>query len=149
MVDIKIMYAEPHHLQLMMGQFRQIDKDTAMRLGLEVEDILPKLYNASIWSKIALADDKLAAIWGCCEGLDGMGLPWLYLTEVAEKFPYRVASFYRKELQEMLHSFKVLVDISDSKEPKALRMLKIAGFTFGETIPMGKNNELFIRAEKR
>ena len=149
-ITIKILPAIREHITELSKNYREIEIKTVKKMGMDHETGILNAFDRSLFVKTAFIDNKIVAMWGCIGTYLGeIGYPWLIMSSEAEKYPFRIASFYKKELKEMLQLFSVLVDMVDIEHTQAIRLLKIMGFTFKEAQPFGKNGELFIRAEKR
>lgn len=128
----------------------EIDFYTLQSLGITPYNALYSSYQRSLYAKSAFIDGKLVAMWGLAGTYLGpAGYPWLALAPSVEKYPFKVVFRYRQELKEMLQLFPVLIEDVDVRNVKSVRLLKLMGFIMSEPKPIGKNGELFMRAEKR
>lgn len=148
MANIEIVPTTPEHIVELLHNLQGLPEDDAYRFGVETEDKILKIFKRSIFVDSALVDGKIVGLWGVLGDYMGQyGRPWSLLSPEAEKYPFRLTSFYRKAINKMLHLFPVLVDMVDVRHTRTLRMLKIMGFTFSE--PEKFMNGLFIRATRR
>lgn len=149
-LTIEIVPALPTHIRIMAKQMKQSDIEISKRFGRNPYKALRQVYRQSLYSKAAFVNGKLVAVWGLLGTYLGEeGRPWSLMSDEITNYPYKVLSFYRKEMQEMLQLFPMLVDMVEIDNTKVLRTLKIMGFTFSEPQPYGKSGDLYIRAEKR
>lgn len=145
---LEIIPTTPEHIIEVMLELEKLDKETAYRFGMDSYEVLMKVYRSSLFVKTAVMDGKVTAIWGVIGVYLGLeGRPWSIMSPDSEIYKFKFAKIYRKELLEMQKIFPVLIDLVDPQHTKVLRMLKLMGFSFGETIIM--NERSFIVAERR
>lgn len=148
MVNIEIIPATENHIIELLSDLKGLSEEDLYRFGVDSEEKILKVFKRSIFVDASLVDGKIVGVWGVLGDYMGhTGRPWSLLSPDAEKYPFRLTSFYRKALNKMLHLFPVLVDMVDVRHTRTLRMLKLMGFTFGE--PEIFMNGLFIKAIRR
>lgn len=130
--DIQILDTAPEHLRLMASTMSADTAETALKLGMSVNQALWKSFKMSIYCKTAFINGKIAAIWGVGGSpFSDIAFPWLVMSDEAGEKPFKVAFIYRQELKKMQELFPTLVDYVNEKNEKAIRMLELMGFKIG------------------
>lgn len=145
--NIEIIPTERRHLWELAENLRENDEKEIMGFGFSNRRVLWQSYRQSIFSRTALIDGKVAAIWGVGGVLMGdTGRPWLLTSPESLKVsPLRFARIYRREVQKMLKLFPNLENFVDSTYNQAVRLLEIVGFKLDEPQPIGKTGAMFRR----
>lgn len=146
---IEILDATPVHVRMLSQKLKTEEISSADALGMTPHAGLWQAYRKSLKKKTAFIDGEIAAMWGVAGVYLGtVGKPWLVLSPAVDEYPFRMIFCYRKELTDMLKLFPKLEEWVDVRNEKSVRLLEIMGFEFDKPIPMGRNGELFMRAEK-
>lgn len=147
---IKIIPSEISHVYYLTKTMREADANTAVHFGVEPGDALLSSYQQSLYSRTALINGRVAAMWGLAGiYLGDTGNPWLLTGKMADcTTPFRFLSIYGEELYRMLDIFPVLEHWADASHVKSLRLLKLFGFILNKPEPLGSNGALFVRAVK-
>lgn len=144
---ITVCITTPSHIRSLGENLRDSDIERARKLGIPAHRALWRSYRESLICKTIFINDHVAAIWGCVGSpLGQTGKPWMIMSPATDKYPMRVAFRYRKELRDMLTYFSKLEDWVDVSNHKALKLLHILGFKFGEIAPAGKDGTMFVKA---
>jgi hypothetical protein len=132
----------------MLGEnLRQEDIEMGQKLGIPQHRALWQAYQSSVLCKTIFINGEIAAIWGCHGSiLSKVGKPWLIMTPAVGDYPLRVAFRYRRELKDMLKCFSILEDWVDATNQKAIRLMRLLGFSLDKPVPIGKNGVMFIKA---
>jgi len=143
-MTIQILPTTLGHIRELRKTLRQKDRQEAISLGLNPERGLYVAYRASAYRSTAIIDGQVAAVWGVAGPLLGFtGQPYLITGEAISLIsPIKFAKIYINEVQKMKKLFPVLENYVDASYEGAVRMLKIAGFTF---TPIKLNNHDFFK----
>lgn len=145
-MTISIVEAKPDHILELRENLRPEDEKEITCLGLCVKKVLWRTFKASIFSKTALIEGKVAAIWGVGgNALGNVGKPWLLTSPISKTVPIAFAFIYRNQVRDMLKIFPVLENWVHNDYTESVRLLKIIGFQLDEPEPIGKNGALFRR----
>lgn len=147
---IKIIPTIPAHLRELAENLRKEDEDEILSFGFTPAQALWRSYKASLFTKTAFVDGKLAAVWGVCGKFMGaIGQPWLLTTDaVYEVSPLKFARVYQQEVKEMLKMFPKLENYVIASYSSATRLLEIIGFKLGEPELIGTSKEMFRKFTK-
>lgn len=126
---------------------READQDEIKAAGYIPHRILWQSYRLSVYTRTALVDGVVAAIWGVCGNIfERVGTPWLLTAPACELVsPLVFARIYKGEAEQMLEIFPHLVNIVDARYTRAIRLLKMTGFHLDDPQPYGKEGALFRR----
>jgi hypothetical protein len=109
-------------------------------LGLEPRAALRTSFRHAIFSRVALVDDEVAAIWGLGGSmLSDEGVPWLMTTPKAASVPVSFLKVGRDQLSDMLAQRSVLRNVVAAHYAQACRFLEILGFILEPAVPLGPN----------
>lgn len=149
-MNISIVTATLAHVQELGHNMNAEDVAELKALGMKPHRALWRSWKASMVRKALIVDGEVAAIWGVVGGLLGVsGVAWLLTgPKVREMSPIRVARLYRNEVRELLENYEVIENLVDSRYIGAIRLLKIAGFSFDDPMLVGKFKSSFIRVHK-
>lgn len=100
--------------------------------------------------KTLIVDGEVAAIWGVVSDVLGStGWVWLLTgPKVSQMSAVAVSRIYRNEVRELLESYDVIENLVDCRYSAVIRLLKIAGFSFDDPMPIGKFKSSFMRFYK-
>lgn len=148
---VSIVDTLPHHLRELAANIRHEDEREILAFGLSPNKALWRSYKASIYTKTALIDGKVAGVWGVAGTFMGdVGEPWFITTHEIKKIsPLRIARDYMREVQKMLEMFDKFENFVDARYDSAIRLLDIAGFTLYDASPLEENGYLFRKFEMR
>lgn len=147
---VEIVSTEPKHIRELGNNLRVKDHELSKRYGMKADRALWRAYKNSLYTRTAVINGKVSAIWGVLGvHLGETGRPWLSMSRSLASNPTRIAFCYRREVNAMLKFFPSLVDYVDIRDEKTLRMLKILGFTCGEVVDIGKKGNSFVQVEKK
>lgn len=146
-MNIEITPATEAHARELIRRLRAADRAEIMSGGLRPGRAVLASLRSSVWSRAALVDGEVAAIWGVGGSLlGGLGRPWLLTGTACERVsPLRFARIYRGQVVSMLTTFARLENFVDTEYTGAVRMLRLAGFSIDDPEPIGKNGALFRR----
>lgn len=141
----------PHIYQL-APKLRAEDLAEIEGTGNTAKRSLWRGYRNSILCKTAFIDDEVAAMWGLCVGgaagvtlLSDIGRPWLLTSAAVEQLPFAVVREARRAVRGMLISKPILENYVLSSYTRAVRMLRIIGFTVDEPVPLPPKGVLYSR----
>lgn len=147
MANIEIIPAMPQHVLELRSTLREADICEVMRFGLPLRKAMYRSFKNSIFSRVALVDGKIAALWGLSGILLGeTGHPWLLTGTQSEAVsPLTFARIYKREVEEMITHFPVLTNWVDAGYNKSVRLLEMIGFTLDDPMPIHglKSDALF------
>jgi hypothetical protein len=150
MPDCRIVPAEPEHCALLAANMRHDDAEECRAIGLSRIRVLNRAFRGSIMCRTAFVDGDIAAMWGLGGNLlSNVGHPWLLTTPAAERSPFLYVRVARQQLADMLALRPVLYDYVAAKYTRAIRLLKLLGFTVGDPVPIGRHQALFCKFEIR
>ncbi len=126
------------------------DEAEMKALGMNPHRALWRSWKMSAVRKALIVDGEVAAIWGVVGGILGAsGAVWLLTgPKVRQMSPIAVARIYKNEVREMLETYQVIENLVDCRYIGAIRLLKIAGFSFDDPVPIGRFQSSFIRFYK-
>ena len=145
---VSIVEIQRNHLFELRNNLRDKDRNELIAFG-GVNKSVYRSFKKSIYSKAALVNDKVAAVWGVGDDiLSNVGYVWLLTANVCElagKITF--VKTYRKELKKMLNLYDELVVYVDMRYKEAIKLLKLSGFSIGES--MNINGVLFSKCTVR
>lgn len=149
MPEIEVIPSTPEHVRLLGNAMREPDAQEITCLGLSPHKVLWRSYKTAVMRRTALVDGVVAAMWGVAgEVLGRNGAPYLVTGPACDSVsPVRFARIYRAEVAEMLNLFPRLENYVHCKHFAAVRMLGVAGFSFGPPVEIQGFRELFRKFE--
>lgn len=149
-MNIEIVTATLDHVHDLGHNMNSEDIEELKAIGLKPHRALWRSWKMSMVRKALIVDGDVAAIWGVVGGILGAsGAIWLLTgPKVRQLSPIMVARLYRNEVRELLETYQVIENLVDSRYIGAIRLLKIAGFSFDDPIPVGKFKSSFMRFYK-
>lgn len=112
-------------------------------------------YRNSVMCQTAFVDGEVGAIWGLCVGalvgstlLSDVGRPWLLTSAAAERVPIAFVKEGRAATERMLRVKPFLENYVLASYTRAVRTLRIMGFTVDEPQPCGLGGLLYSRFHK-
>jgi len=147
MVNLEIIPTTRAHIYELIDTIRDDDKREIEAWGCTCARGIWTSYKASLVTKTALIDGKVAGVWGLGgTALGFTGRPWFLSTpEIYKISPLQVAKIYRREALKMFDIFSRLENYVDANYPEAIRLMKIAGFSIEEPKPIGYNKAMFCK----
>lgn len=100
----------------------------------------------SVWSRAALIDGEVAAIFGVAPlltMLDPRGVPWMLGTDLVPRNRRTLARHSAPYIHQMLRTFPHLLNLVHAKNTVAVRWLTRVGFTLRDPQPHGPVGEMF------
>lgn len=148
---IEVIPATESHARALIRTLRAPDRAEIMAAGLRPGRAVMDSLRGSVWSKAALIDGDVAALWGVGGSLlGGVGRPWFLTGAAFERVPaLRFVRIYRAQVVSMLETFATLENFVDAAYTSAVRMLILAGFRLDDPSPYGPRGALFRRFEMR
>lgn len=149
-----IVPTEPAHLAELAANMREHDRHEVEATGVGLKRTLWRSYRNSVNCRTAIvsvgSDRLVAAVWGLAIGmrndispLSDLGVPWLLTTAAVEKLPLAFVKEARSEVLAMLRLKQRLELYVLADYEKALRLVRLIGFTVGETAPVGPQGTRF------
>ncbi|MDE2233608.1 MAG: hypothetical protein KGJ90_05925 [Patescibacteria group bacterium] len=128
---IEITRTRISHVKELIDNLREDDLKELKAMNITPKKALVLGYKKSIWTKTAIVNGRVAAIWGISGApLSLVGTPWLLTSKHCESVSsIRFARIYKNQVAEMLKLFPTLENIVDASYTKAVKMLELAGFT--------------------
>jgi hypothetical protein len=140
------------HLRELAVTMREADRKEIERLGVTVKKVLWRQYRNSIFTRTALVDAKVAAIWGLAiamqpnvSPLSDLGIPWLHTSAAIEAIPRSFLMRGRQEVATMRRLRPRLASYVDASYAQAVRFIKLLGFMVDEPQPIGVDGAPFRR----
>jgi hypothetical protein len=129
---------------------RQDDAEEVRAFGESRIRAVNRAFRSGVMCRTAFVDGEIAAMWGLGGNLlSNVGHPWLLTTAAAERSPFLYVRVARQQLADMLALRPVLYDYVAAKYTRAIRLLKLLGFTVGDPVPIGRRQALFCKFEIR
>lgn len=146
----QILTATLAHVQELGKNMNAEDVAELKALGMKPHKALWRSWRMSMVRRALIVDGEVAAIWGVVGGILGTtGTAWLLTGPKLRQMPsITVARIYRAEVEDLLETYQVIENLVDCSYIGAVRMLKIAGFSFDEPVPIGKFKSSFMRFYK-
>ncbi len=143
-MKVRIREARLLHGKIISKRLRPEDEAEIRAVHGDPRLAIRRIILASPYRRVAYVDGEVAALWGC----DGTLLSteahaWLVTTAAVEKVPLTFFREARRELREMLQSRRLLVSHAAASYEKALRFMRMLGFTVGEPRPLGRKGEMY------
>lgn len=143
---LEITPSTPAHVRLISVKLRAGDKDEVEAAGLRPGQAVWRSWRGSLFSKVALVDGELAAIWGMGGSPFGkVGEPWLLTTPAVERVKLAFVKTARREVADMLLLCPALQGYVDASYTKAVRLLEMVGFKVENPLPFGRYGAPFRR----
>jgi len=148
-MKIEIVPSEPGHVPILVRNLREADRREMTCLGHLPRRAVWRTYKQAVMRRTAFVNGELAAMWGVCGGFaDRTAVPWLLTTPAAEVPGPRVfVETATEELEKMLQAFGHLQNYVDASYTRAVRLLKVLGFTIHNPEPLAPTGALFRRFE--
>lgn len=144
MAEYRIVDAERWHVGMLDKKLRAEDVAEAISLGLKTKSALWKSFRSSVLRKTAFVDGEIAAMWGMGGNLlSDEGRPWLATAAPVEKVPIAYVKIGKMAVSEMLSLRSNLRNVVPVNYPKAVRFVRMIGFSLSEPLPFGPNGDLF------
>lgn len=141
-MNCRVVDAQPVHVGMMSRYLREDDRIEIAAGAGDVRRAIRLAYRASAYRRAAFVDDELAALWGVEGGLFATdGHPWLITAPAIERVPLTFAREGRRELSDMLRTRLRLVSHVQERYEKAIRFMRLLGFTIGRRFEL--NGEPF------
>jgi hypothetical protein len=138
------------HFRELVTRLRQGDREEIEAAGFSDRRALWLSYRTGMMRRTAFVDGEIAAMWGVSgTALSRIGHPWLLTTPACEKVPFAYVREGRKHALEMLEIHPVLTNNVLASYERAIRFLRLAGFTVGEPFPFGIKQMPFCKFEMR
>ncbi len=142
MSEVAIVDAKPIHVGMIARRLRAEDCAEIRALYGDVRKAIRFCFHGSAYRKTAFVDGEIAAMWGCYGSFFAIeGKVWLVTSREVERVPMRFLREVRREVTQMLQSRQALLGHAAASYTKALRFMEMAGFTIGDTEPLGRNGE--------
>ena len=146
----QIVTATPEHIKALSGNLRADDAAEAQAMGWTGEEAVAASYRTAIFSKALIVKGEVAAAWGMWgTPLGRVGHPWLATAPVAECVKRAFLRVGRAEVASMLAMCPELVGIVDGRYLRAIRLLRVLGFTVSAPFPYGPENVPFCEYRLR
>jgi hypothetical protein len=147
-----IVPCQPEHVVALAKTMRDADRKEIENLGFGVKKALYRAFRNSVMCKAALIHGEVAAIWGLAVALrenvsplSDLGTPWLHTSPLVEKIPLSFVRVAKSELAAMCQLRPKLESFVAEDYAKAIKFLKILGFTVDKAEPLGLNGSLYCR----
>lgn len=128
---IRIVDALPAHVEGLLPDMRRADWfELFHSTGLPPDEALYQAYMKSIRRRAALDGDEVVALFGVARltGHDGIGVPWFVATDALRKHVRAIVEHTRREVQEMMEPFGMLVNMVSAEHTESVRFLRWCGF---------------------
>jgi hypothetical protein len=142
----RIVESQSWHVAELVEAMREDDKIELTDFGMTPKKALWRSYRRAFMRRTAFVDGEIAAMWGLGGGLlAGEAEAWLLTTAAVEKLPMAFAKEGRKAALQMIELRSSIFGHVAANYTKAIRLMKILGFTIDEPKPFGPNDTLFCR----
>lgn len=143
------------HMQALAETMREKDRAECLIAGAKPQKAIWRAWRNSIFTRTALIDGEVAAIWGLCiSGQPGISLlsakggPWLLTAPPIEKLPLAFLKEAKRQLNEMLNLRPELEMHVAANYAEALRFVRLLGFECEAPHEYG-NGAVFVKAVRR
>lgn len=141
-----ILPANISHVYALAPVMRADDALEATGLGGEPKRMLRQSFRHSLIAKSAFVDGDVACMWGMtADILSDIGSPWLVTSAAVERLPLAFLHEARREVEAMLCMKRRLENIVAAAYTRAVRFLRLLGFTIGDIIEVGPAKTPFHR----
>lgn len=146
--EIMVLPTTIEHVRLLAMNLRDDDLREVEKWGVTPFKAIWRAYRKSKLCRSGFIGDRIVGIWGVNGSVLGfIGKGWLMTSNVADEYPFVFAMVYRREIREMLKSYRLLEVWCDAAYTKSLKMMRIIGFREREWSPCGKSGALMVRLE--
>ena len=146
--EIRILPTVVDHIRQIVPILREDDLREIEKYGVSPFKGIWRTYRSSKVCRSGFIGDKIVAIWGLNGSVLGFcANPWVVTSTLVDEYPLVFATIYRRELREMLKSYRLLESFVDASYTKSLRMMRIVGFKERELVPSRIGGALFVRLE--
>lgn len=105
--------------------------------GRAPSEVLVEAIDLSEYSGVILLDDEPANVYGVVKHPDGVGIPWSMSTYVADRSPREFVRLSLEGIGLIKERYDRLFNFVDASYTRAIKWLKLMGFTVGEPQPYG------------
>lgn len=141
-----IVESQSWHVAELVKAMREDDKIELTDFGVTPKKALWRSYRRAFMRRTAFVDGEIAAMWGLAGGLlSDHGEAWLLTTPAVEKLPMAFAKEGRKAALQMLDLRSSIFGHVAARYTKAIRLMRLIGFTIEEPTQFGPNDALFCR----
>ena len=144
MMRIEIVDATRAHVRELVRCMRDEDRAEIEDLGENVRHTVHRLHRDSIFSRAALIDGAVAAVWGL-EGtmLSDEALPWLFTTPTVERAPLTFLRVAQAEAAHMMIGRNRLISRVAASYERSVRLFEMVGFVMGPPTPSPPHGVLY------
>lgn len=145
MVEVVVRPVQPGDIETLVERMRQADVDEVNACGYAPLEALHQSVNRSTQCWTATADGEMACMFGVTpiSMICGIGCPWMLGTDLITKNAGAFIRHSRSYIVDMLQAYPHLFNFVDTRNVKAIRWLKRAGFTLHDPVPHGPYGMLF------
>ncbi len=137
-MTFEIVPARIEHMRLAALNLRPMDRAEIEGLGCEPRHLLHRLYRQSPFSRAALINCQIAAVWGITGALlADEGCPWLFTTPIVERQKIEFFRETRRQVEEMLKSRRRLSTYVLASYTQSTRFFTALGFKIGPAVSVG------------
>lgn len=144
--------ATPEHVYALAAKLRPEDCAEIVGSGNSPKKALWRGYRNSVMCETAMVDGEIAAMWGLCVGfvpglslLGNIGRPWLLTSAAVERVPFAVVREARRAVTGMLTVKPMLENYVLASYTRAVRLVRLVGFTVDEAPIMSPSGVAFLR----
>lgn len=145
-VRCEVVPARIEHVYALAATLRDDDRDEIEAAGLDVRRTLRESFRDSILRYTALVDGEIAAMWGLGGSMIAeVGYPWLLTAPPSERLPQTYVKLAARNVA-MMQSYRPrLENHVAARYQRAIRFVKLLGFTVEPAAPYGAKGALFHR----
>jgi hypothetical protein len=143
-VRVEVRPSEIGDVYRLAATLREADADEVRALGIDPSTAIRSSYRDAILRKSYFVDGELAAMSGLCGALlSDIGEPYLMTSPAAERAKFAFVRLAHCAVAEMLTHRMCLEGQVAASYTRAIRLIKVLGFTLSEPRPIGPKGALF------
>lgn len=143
--DIVTVDARLRHIAMLVPKLREADLREIEGWGHKPRHLLFRLVRTSHIRRTVFVKGAIAAMWGCGGAAVGaVGEAWLLTTAEVEQVPIGFLKTARAGIEDMLRDRRTLVSSVAEDYDKSIRLMKLLGFTVGESVTMGPSGVRYL-----
>lgn len=132
------------HAGMIARRLRAADREEILALYGDCRKAIRHCFMVSCIRRVAFVDGEIAAMWGVTGTLlSQTANVWLVTTPAIERIPFSFAKEARRELAEFMETREAVRGHVFAGYERAVRFMKMMGFSVGPPEPHGRTGEMF------